>query len=92
MEGKGRGQKERKERVEGVDRISFAIRKKKENSKKQQKKKTEEFLAAQNSCLKTLDLFAGCGSFSLDMKNIAGVNTTHAIEISPSAAQTLKYI
>ena len=57
-----------------------------------QKKKTEEFLAAQKSGLKTLDLFAGCGSFSLAMKNIAGVNTTHAIEISPSAAQTLKYI
>ena len=56
-----------------------------------QKKKTEEFLAAQKSGLKTLDLFAGTGAFSLAMKDIARIKVTHAIEISPSAAQTLKY-
>ena len=56
-----------------------------------QKEKTEEFLAAQKSGLKTLDLFAGTGGFSLAMKDIARIKVTHAIEISPSAAQTLKY-
>ena len=56
-----------------------------------QKEKTEEFLAAQKSGLKTLDLFAGTGAFSLAMKDIARIKVTHAIEISPSAAQTLKY-
>ena len=48
-------------------------------------------MAAQKSGLKTLDLFAGTGAFSLAMKDIARIKVTHAIEISPSAAQTLKY-
>ncbi|KAK7686545.1 hypothetical protein QCA50_010145 [Cerrena zonata] len=54
-------------------------------------KNTQRFLAAQRKKgLRTLDLFGGCGAFSLAMKDLAWVRTTHAIEISPSAAQTLK--
>lgn len=56
-------------------------------------KNTERFMAAQKKKgLRTIDLFAGCGAFSVAMKNVAGVRTTHAIEISPSAAQTLRYV
>lgn len=56
-------------------------------------KNVEDFMTAQRRRpLRALDLFAGCGSFSFAMKNVAGVKTTHAIEISPSAAQTLKFV
>lgn len=43
--------------------------------------------------LRALDLFAGAGAFSLGMK-AAGTpfKLTHAIEISPSAAKSLRYI
>ncbi|KAF4604708.1 hypothetical protein EYR40_003486 [Pleurotus pulmonarius] len=40
--------------------------------------------------LRTLDLFSGCGAFSLGMAQGAKfIRVTHAIEISPSAAKTL---
>jgi hypothetical protein len=38
----------------------------------------------------TLDLFAGVGAFSLGMREACGLDVTHAVEISPSAAKTLK--
>ena len=42
--------------------------------------------------LKALDLFAGTGAFSLGMKAAgAPFKLTHAIEISPSAAKSLRY-
>jgi hypothetical protein len=44
----------------------------------------------QSNKLKTLDLFAGVGAFSLGMKDNAGFNITHAIEIGPSTAETLR--
>ena len=43
--------------------------------------------------LKALDLFAGTGAFSLGMKaSGAPFKLTHAIEISPSAAKSLRYL
>lgn len=43
--------------------------------------------------LRALDLFAGTGAFSLGMKTAgAPFKLTHAIEISPSAAKSLKYV
>jgi DNA (cytosine-5)-methyltransferase 1 len=44
----------------------------------------------QSNKLQTLDLFAGVGAFSLGMKESAGFNVTHAIEIGPSTAETLR--
>lgn len=42
--------------------------------------------------LRALDLFAGTGAFSLGMKAAgAPFKLTHAIEISPSAAKSLRY-
>lgn len=41
--------------------------------------------------LRALDPFAGSGSFALGMEETGCVKVTHAIEISPSAAKTLKY-
>lgn len=43
--------------------------------------------------LSTLDLFAGVGAFSRGMAEGSGcLKVTHAIEISPSAARTLKWV
>lgn len=43
--------------------------------------------------LRALDLFAGTGAFSLGMKAAgAPFKLTHAIEISPSAAKSLRYV
>lgn len=43
--------------------------------------------------LRALDLFAGTGAFSLGMKTAgAPFKLTHAIEISPSAAKSLRYV
>ncbi|CAL1693859.1 unnamed protein product [Somion occarium] len=51
----------------------------------------QEFMAAQRRRpLRALDIFAGVGAFSFAMEAIAGVKTTHAVEISPSAAKTLQ--
>ncbi|THH07097.1 hypothetical protein EW146_g9422 [Bondarzewia mesenterica] len=40
--------------------------------------------------LRIFDPFAGVGAFSLSLESVGGMQTTHAIEISPSAAITLK--
>lgn len=40
--------------------------------------------------LRALDVFAGVGAFGLGMEEVGGIKVTHAIEISPSAAKTLK--
>ena len=42
--------------------------------------------------LRTLDPFAGVGAFGLSMQQAGCLELTHAIEISPSAAKTLKYV
>lgn len=43
--------------------------------------------------LRALDIFAGTGAFSLGMKAAgAPFELTHAIEISPSAAKSLRYV
>ena len=43
--------------------------------------------------LRALDLFAGTGAFSLGMRAAgAPFKLTHAIEISPSAAKSLRYV
>jgi DNA (cytosine-5)-methyltransferase 1 len=42
---------------------------------------------------RAFDIFAGAGAMSLGMESAAGgMKTTHAIEISPSAAQTFRYV
>ena len=52
-----------------------------------------EVKRATQSKLKALDLFAGTGAFSLGMKaSGAPFKLTHAIEISPSAAKSLRYL
>jgi DNA (cytosine-5)-methyltransferase 1 len=40
--------------------------------------------------LRTLDLFAGSGAFGLAMAESRCIKVTHAVEISPSAAKTLR--
>jgi DNA (cytosine-5)-methyltransferase 1 len=40
--------------------------------------------------LRTLDLFAGAGAFGLAMEQTGCVKITHAVEISPSAAETFR--
>lgn len=42
--------------------------------------------------LRLFDPFAGVGAFPLAMENIGCFKLTHAVEISPSAARTLKYV
>lgn len=56
------------------------------------KKSTIKFLEyAQRHPLKTLDLFAGVGAFSLGLtQGSHSLKLTHAIEISPSASATLR--
>ena len=42
--------------------------------------------------LRAFDIFAGAGAMSLGMENATGgMRTTHAVEISPSAARTFRY-
>ena len=42
--------------------------------------------------LRAFDIFAGAGAMSLGMESATGgMKTTHAVEISPSAAQTFRY-
>jgi DNA (cytosine-5)-methyltransferase 1 len=42
---------------------------------------------------RAFDIFAGAGAMSLGMENATGgMKTTHAVEISPSAAQTFRYV
>lgn len=46
----------------------------------------------QTQKLRAFDIFAGAGAMSLGMEKATGcLNTTHAVEISPSAAQTFMY-
>ncbi|KAJ3571618.1 hypothetical protein NP233_g3648 [Leucocoprinus birnbaumii] len=45
----------------------------------------------QNSPMRVMDLFGGVGAFSLGLKEGSGcLKVTHALEISPSAARTIK--
>jgi DNA (cytosine-5)-methyltransferase 1 len=47
---------------------------------------------AQKHKLRAFDVFAGAGAMSLGMEGATGgMRTTHAVEISPSAAQTFRY-
>jgi DNA (cytosine-5)-methyltransferase 1 len=47
---------------------------------------------AQTRKLRAFDIFAGAGAMSLGMENATGgMRTTHAVEISPSAARTFRY-
>lgn len=48
------------------------------------------FKTLEKSPLRALDLFAGVGAFGLGMEASCPIKVTHAIEISPSAAHTLK--
>jgi DNA (cytosine-5)-methyltransferase 1 len=45
---------------------------------------------SQGRPLRALDLFGGVGAFSLGMEETKCIKLTHAVEISPSAAQTFK--
>ncbi|KAI0828845.1 S-adenosyl-L-methionine-dependent methyltransferase [Trametes gibbosa] len=42
------------------------------------------------SCLRTFDPFAGAGAFALAMEELGSIKLTHAVELAPSAAQTLQ--
>lgn len=47
----------------------------------------------QKQKLRAFDVFAGAGAMSLGMEGAAGgMKTTHAVEISPSAARTFRYV
>jgi DNA (cytosine-5)-methyltransferase 1 len=46
---------------------------------------------AQKHKLRAFDVFAGAGAMSLGMEGSTGMKTTHAVEISPSAARTFRY-
>ena len=47
---------------------------------------------AQKHRLRAFDVFAGAGAMSLGMEGaVGGMKTTHAVEISPSAARTFRY-
>lgn len=47
---------------------------------------------AQTRKLRAFDVFSGAGAMSLGMETAAGgMRTTHAVEISPSAARTFRY-
>lgn len=46
---------------------------------------------AQKHRLRAFDVFAGAGAMSLGMEAMVGMKTTHAVEISPSAARTFRY-
>lgn len=42
--------------------------------------------------LRVFDPFGGTGAFSLAMEDVGCFKLTHAVEISPSAAKTLRYV
>lgn len=43
-------------------------------------------------CLRTFDPFGGVGAFGLAMEELGCMKLTHAVEITPSAALTLRYV
>jgi DNA (cytosine-5)-methyltransferase 1 len=46
----------------------------------------------EKSPLKALDLFAGTGAFGFGMEKSCPIKVTHAIEIAPSAARSIKWV
>lgn len=52
-------------------------------------KQNQEFLEKQKP-LRALDPFAGAGAFGMGLEESGCIEVTHAVEISPSAAKTLK--
>ena len=55
-------------------------------------RRLDAFAKEPRACLRAFDPIAGVGAFGLAMENIGCVKVTHAIEISPSAAETLRYV
>lgn len=51
-----------------------------------------EMFSKQSHPLRGLDIFAGTGAFGLSMEQTGPLEVTHAVEISPSAADTLRYV
>ena len=52
-----------------------------------------DFLRTEEPSLSILDLFAGCGAFSIALAEGHGnARVTHAVEISPSACETIKSV
>jgi DNA (cytosine-5)-methyltransferase 1 len=52
-----------------------------------------EFLAEKKQHpMRILDLFAGSGAFGLAMEETGCIKVTHAVEISPSAAETFRWV
>ena len=49
-------------------------------------------LAGFSSGLRAFDPFAGVGAFGMSMEGSGAIRVTHAVEISPSAAATMKYV
>ena len=52
----------------------------------------KQFTSSEDRCLRAFDPFAGVGAFGLGMEKTGCIKVTHAVEISPSAAETLKYV
>ena len=46
----------------------------------------------QSQSLRALDLFSGTGAFGLALEQSSPLNVTHAVEISPSAADSMRYV
>lgn len=55
-------------------------------------RKLEDFASRPRNCLKAFDPFAGVGAFGLAMEQARCLKVTHAVEISPSAADTLRSV
>ncbi|GBE88031.1 hypothetical protein SCP_1202590 [Sparassis crispa] len=58
--------------------------------KKQMNIRKKFFIAARQKPLKAFDPFGGVGAFGLGMEEAGCLKMVHAVEISPSAAETLK--
>ncbi len=53
-------------------------------------RRVDTFAKEPRLSLRTFDPFAGVGAFGLAMEDTGCVKVTHAVEISPSAAETLR--
>jgi hypothetical protein len=58
----------------------------------QDTKETKRLLANPDNTLRAFDPFAGIGAFTAGLAQAGCLKLTHAIEIGPSTADTLKYV
>ncbi|KAI0368858.1 S-adenosyl-L-methionine-dependent methyltransferase [Pilatotrama ljubarskyi] len=55
-----------------------------------QSEQLDQFIAEDKGCLRAFDPFGGVGAFALAMEELQCLKLTHAVEITPSAALTLR--